>query len=208
MRMETPGAHARGAGQADPYAACPQFENERFLLRLVRLRDAEDLLRVYADPAAQEIIQDCGAWNCDFGYGAQTPAAMRACVQNWLAAYAMRGFIRMTIVDKQTGRAAGTIEAYKRGAAEAFFPNRVCLRIDLHSAYETRQTLDALLALILPGCLRAFQADGVFTRATPVAAARAAALRAQGFTLTDAVYPDSHGWGVTYADFYDRACAP
>ena len=36
----------------DVYEYCPEFENEKFLLRLISAEDSNDLLKVYSDPDA------------------------------------------------------------------------------------------------------------------------------------------------------------
>jgi adenylate kinase family enzyme/GNAT superfamily N-acetyltransferase len=185
----------------DAYNQCPTFENEQFLLRLVEPGDAEDLLAVYADPKAQDILTDCSAWNCDFGYGAKGLTAMQDCIGKWIASYKNRSFVRMTIFDKQSQRAVGTIEAYRR-AEGSFCGGKICLRLDLHSDYENEKAIDELLSLIVKDGIKTFGADGIVTRATPITAERIKALVKNGFILSDETLHDDHGWGVTYGDFW------
>jgi RimJ/RimL family protein N-acetyltransferase len=187
--------------QTDPYTVCPTFENDRLLLRLVKPSDAEDLLAVYADPKAQEILNECSAWNCDFGYGAKTLTEMRECIGKWIEAYKYRCFIRMTIFDKHNQKAVGTIEAYHREEG-SFCGNKICLRLDLLGRYENEETIDELLTLIIKYGITTFGADGVVTRATPIAAERINALAKNGFILSDETLHDAHGWGVTYSGFW------
>jgi RimJ/RimL family protein N-acetyltransferase len=188
-------------GRADPYIQCPTFENERFLLRLVEPTDAEDLLLVYADPNAQDILTDCSAWNCDFGYGAKDLTAMQDCIGKWIASYENHSFVRMTIFDKQNQKAVGTIEAYRR-AEGSFCGGKICLRLDLHSDYEEEKSIDELLSLIVKYGIKTFGADGIVTRATPIVVKRIKALVKNGFILSDETLHDDHGWGVTYGDFW------
>ena len=47
----------------DVYEVCPQFENERFLLRFLSANDAQDLLKVYSDKKAVPLF------NCDGCFG-------------------------------------------------------------------------------------------------------------------------------------------
>ncbi|MDR1002712.1 MAG: GNAT family N-acetyltransferase [Oscillospiraceae bacterium] len=186
---------------ADPYEHCPRFENERFLLRLAESGDAEGLLSVYTDPAAQDTLTECSAWNCDFGYGAKTLAEMREHIGKWIESYKNRYFVRMTIFDKQSETVVGTIEAYRREEG-SFCGGKICLRLDLHSDYENEKAIDNLLSLIIKNGIASFGADGIVTRATPVAAERIKALLKNGFVLSDEQLQDGHGWGITYGEFW------
>jgi hypothetical protein len=187
--------------QIDIYKIPPVFENERFLLRVVEPADAEDLLAVYADPAAQDILTECSAWNCDFGYGAKDLAAMQNYIGIWIDAYKNRFFVRMTILDKQSQKAVGTIEAFHR-AEGSFCGNKICLRLDLHSDYENENAIDELLSLIIKDGIKLFGADGIVTRAIPVAAERIKALAKNGFVLSDEISVVDNQRGVTNRDFW------
>ncbi|MDR0975199.1 MAG: N-acetyltransferase [Ruminococcus sp.] len=187
--------------QTDTYTDCPVFESEHFLLRFVESTDAEDLLAVYADPTAQDILNECSAWNCDFGYGAKDLTAMQDCIGKWIEAYNYRCFVRMAITYKQSKKAVGTIEAF-RSEKGSFFGGKICLRLDLHSNYENEKAIDELLSLIIKNGINTFGADGIVTRATPIAAERIKALEKNGFVLSDETLQDSHGWGITYRDFW------
>jgi hypothetical protein len=200
MKKKESGGQAVEDYFADPYIHCPTFKNERFLLRLVEQGDAVDLLSVYADPKAQEILTECSAWNCDFGYGAKDLTAMQDCIAKWIDAYKNRYFVRMTILDIQSQTAVGTIEVYHR-AEDSFCGGKICLRMDLHSNYENENTIDELLSLIIKDGIKAFGADGIVTRATPIAAERINALAKNGFVLSEETLQGSQE-GVTYGDFW------
>jgi hypothetical protein len=192
--------------QTDPYTNCPVFESEHFMLRIVEPSDAEDLLAVYADPAAQDILNECSAWNCDFGYGAKDLTAMKDCIGKWIDAYKYRCFVRMSITHKQTAKAVGTVEVYYR-EEDSFFGGKICLRLDLLERYENESAIAELLSLIIKDGINTFGADGIVTRATPVAAERIKALVKTGFVLSDETMKDFHGWGVTYGDFWVKQTA-
>jgi RimJ/RimL family protein N-acetyltransferase len=78
--------------QTDPCIECPTFENAHFLLRLIEPGDAVDLFAVYTDPAAQEILNECGGWDCLQGvvYGVKTLNEMKRGIDFWLAEYHKR----------------------------------------------------------------------------------------------------------------------
>jgi DNA-binding transcriptional MerR regulator/DNA gyrase inhibitor GyrI len=190
----------RGDKVTDIYINCPTFDSENFALRLIRQEDAADLLAVYADPNGQQILNECSAWACDFGYGAKNLPDMQRCISQWLEAYGHRVFVRLTVVDKRSGKAAGTLEAFRRGDGE-LFGGKICLRLDLKSQYENAETISELLALIIKDCVAPFGADGIVTRATPIATQRIKALNSNGFVLTDAKF-QLNADSTVYADYW------
>ncbi|MDR2686350.1 MAG: hypothetical protein LBB75_01235 [Oscillospiraceae bacterium] len=81
----------------DPYKQCPTYETEHFQLRLVKRKDAADLLECYKNPTAA--VQGSAA-NCYVGpggYGSQTKREMRAFIRGWLGAYRRHQFVRWSI---------------------------------------------------------------------------------------------------------------
>jgi hypothetical protein len=109
--------------------------------------------------------------------------------------------VRFAITHKQSQKAVGTIEAYRREEG-SFFGGKICLRLDLSCDYENEKSIDELLSLIIKDGIKAFGADGIFTRATPIATERIKALEKNGFVLSDETLQDGHGWGVIYGDFW------
>jgi RimJ/RimL family protein N-acetyltransferase len=188
---------------ADPYVHCPTFENERFLLRLVEPSDAEDLLAVYADPAAQEILNECGGWNCLQGiaYGVKTLEEIKRGIDFWLAEYHKRWYIRFAIVDKESRKAVGTIElgVFPKGE---LFEDKAALRLDICSEHEKENDIYEMLPLMIQAAVKTYGANGIVTRAISVADERVRALKQHGFVLSDFTFTDGHGWGVTYGDFW------
>ncbi|MDR3149071.1 MAG: GNAT family N-acetyltransferase [Oscillospiraceae bacterium] len=87
------------------------YESERFLLRLVRESDAEDLLECYSDPAAQKLFYSD---NCTSDFVYANADELREYIRSWLEAFESKGFYRFAIVDKTNGKAIGTIEMFGR----------------------------------------------------------------------------------------------
>ena len=53
----------------NPYEKCPVYENENYLLRMVRKEDKEDLLKVYSDEKAVPFFNSDNCGGDDFHYG-------------------------------------------------------------------------------------------------------------------------------------------
>lgn len=164
------------------YEVCPQFENERYLLRLVSERDCGDLLQVYSDPKAVPLFNGDNCNGDDFYY--TTEDRMKQAIEFWLFSYDKGYFVRWVIVDKATGEAIGTIELFHRDA-EDHFTNCGLLRLDLKSDYERRAEIRSILSLIVPPAFDAFYCDKVATKAVPEAEERISALRDMGFAPSD-----------------------
>lgn len=164
----------------DIYQNCPRFENERFLLRLLELGDDRDLLKVYSDEKAVLLFNDD---NCNSGFYMTQLEHIQGAIKYWLWEYERRGFVRMTIVDKRSGEAVGTIELFNRQAQD-YFTNCGLLRLDLRSDYENAVDIEAILALIVLPAFKLFACDKVATKAIPAATERIAALHALGFALS------------------------
>ena len=52
----------------NPYEKCPVYENENYLLRMVRKEDKEDLLKVYSDEKAVPFFNSDNCGGDDFHY--------------------------------------------------------------------------------------------------------------------------------------------
>lgn len=126
-------------GRPDPYDQCPEYESEHFLLRLVSLNDAEDLLECYKTPSPSVIAN--GEY-CGYGYGAQTVEEMHEYISKWLEEYHNRSFARFSILDKKSGKAVGTIEIFASG-----LNGHSVLRMDLLTLYENQANADELLKI-------------------------------------------------------------
>ena len=111
-----------------PYETCPAFENERYLLRCVKEDDAADLLLVYSDEIAVPFFNADNCGGDDFHY--TTLERMEQAIRYWKWEYDRKGFVRWSIVEKENGRAVGTIELFNRQAQD-YFDNCGLLRLDL-----------------------------------------------------------------------------
>lgn len=179
-------------GSHDLYAKCPVLETNHFTLRLVRLDDAEDLLTCYSDPESQEIFD---AENCTSDFRYQTLEEMNECIRFFLLNYENRGFVRFSIVNKETGHAVGTVEMFNATGHLAGCDSWGVLRLDLASAYEKQPYIEELLACCLPSFYGLFDVELIVTKAIPEAKERVASLRVSGFTPFE--WPDTtrkHYW--------------
>lgn len=156
----------------DPYDRCPVLETDRFMLRLVQVADADELLLCYSDPDAQRFLN---ADNCTSDFRYSTVPEMLACIGGWLRAYQAHDFVRWGIIDKRTSRAIGTIEMFGDKGKWGV------LRVDLAADYETEAFLDELFGLAKEHFFKLFKVDKMLTKAVPAAIARTAALRKNGF---------------------------
>ena len=127
----------------NPYDECPVLETESFELRLVEKSDAADLLVCYSDEKAWEIF-NADYCTSDFRYTARKQ--MEECIDFWLEAYAVKGFVRFSILDKKSEKAVGTAEMFGSLNIEKTEDYGV-LRIDIASGYETEGYLAELIKL-------------------------------------------------------------
>jgi len=164
-------------GRNDPYAKCPVFETGHFHLRQVREEDAEELLCFYGD-ISKWMFNDNSWSNGIFSSWRPTVEEMHKCIRSWLDEYRNKFYIRLSVIDKATGTAIGTIEIFdnfdkaKRGAA---------LHIDLSSPYETREYISELLTLADKEFFRIFGFKYLAICAFPDADERIAALESAGY---------------------------
>ncbi|MDR1564350.1 MAG: GNAT family N-acetyltransferase [Oscillospiraceae bacterium] len=166
---------------ANPYDNCPIFENENFLIRMVAVDDAEDLLPVYAQP--NESVET-NSFNCTYGYGSRTLDEIKDFIQGWLDEYAKRHFVRWSVVGKQSGKAIGTIELFNRQAND-FFNNCAILRLDLHNDFEQTAIIEEVLALLLSSTFTLFECPIIATKVAPTAKGRMEALKRLKFFPTE-----------------------
>lgn len=156
-------------GRLDPYDVCPTYESRRFLLRLVSLDDAKDLLKCYSNSEAQRFFNDD---SCDFGYGN---------IDTLENSYYNKNFIRFSIIDKSTDNAVGTVEMF-RG-------EHGVLRIDIMPEYECKNHLSEFFE-IADHFFNDFNCDRIVSKAIPEATERIKALTKCGYTP----YPQSDTW--------------
>lgn len=180
------------------YKECPQVSADRFSIRLLRQEDCEDLLRVYADPAAWPLFNADNCNGDDFRY--TTMERMKQAVDFWIWSYENGWFIRFSIIDRRTERAVGTIELFRGEPADQPRGTAV-LRLDLASDYETQDDIMDIAALFFPEALEWFGCQTMMTKIIPQAKARAAAFAALGFAPSQRKMTGDDG--TEYGDYWE-----
>ena len=79
---------------------------------MVSQEDRLDLLKVYSDKEAVSFFNSDNCGGDDFYY--TTENRMQQAIDYWLFEYNRRGFVRWTIISKETHEAIGTIELFHR----------------------------------------------------------------------------------------------
>lgn len=182
----------------NPYEKCPVYENENYLLRLVDLADAADLLQVYSDKKAVPFFNSDNCNGDDFYY--TSLERVQSAIEFWLCEYQRKGFVRWVIVDKNTSCAIGTIELFHR-KSEDYFNNCGLLRLDLRSDYERSGNISEILSLIVPPAFDLFDCEMLATKIPPVAAERRAVMEKAGFERSGEKLIAGKG-GKAYGDYY------
>jgi len=164
----------------DPYKKCPALETEHFILRLVQIEDAEDLLACYSDPKAQAFFNidnfpvDCRLHTVD---------EMKKYIEFWLMEYAQEAYIRFAIVDKSINKAVGTIEMF--GMTGKYKTDPGVLRIDIAPDYESTSCLKEILNVCVENFYDLFDVGTMATKAIPQAVNRVEVLHEAGFHAGD-----------------------
>ena len=96
----------------DVYENCPIYENEYYMLRMTNKEDKADLLKVYSDEKSVPFFNSDNCGGDDFYY--TTEKRMEQAIEFWHWEYDRQGFVRWTIVSKETNEAVGTIELFHR----------------------------------------------------------------------------------------------
>jgi RimJ/RimL family protein N-acetyltransferase len=173
-------------GRNDPYAKCPEFETEHFRLRQVREEDAEELLSAFYGDLSGWMFYGNDMCKSIFAGRYATLEEMKKCIRSWLKEYANRYYIRLTVIDKKTEKAVGTIEVFdnihneKKWKLEAVKHGFV-LHIDFAVLYETREYISEILNLADEEFFRLFGFRYLLIRAVPEAKERIAALSNAGY---------------------------
>lgn len=162
----------------NPYKNCPTYETEHLHLRLVAVRDAEDLLKCYSDRAAVARMNCDGCTN-DFYYTSVT--AMRSAIAFWLREYNQERYVRFAVVDKSINHAVGTVEIF--GGTYGV------LRIDLCSAYETEEYLCELFSCAVQNFYYDFAIENMCIKILPTAEVRNKIIKQYGFVPTENFRP-------------------
>ncbi|WP_313641254.1 hypothetical protein [Paenibacillus sp.] len=177
----------------NPYQVCSVFESERFLYRLVQEEDASDLLECYSDAASIPIFNSD---NCNNDFNFQTIEEMSSCIRFWLVEYEQQGYVRFSIVKKNSDKAVGTIEFFARKERVEGLGMVGVLRLDLISRLENEVVLTEILSLIEKEFYDFFEVDAMITKAIPRAEQRITALLSSGYTKIE-------GYGlVPFNDYF------
>lgn len=180
----------------DVFECCPSFSSSRFLLRQTCMEDCDDLLKVYSDTAAVPIFNSD---NCTGDFYMTRREDMENCIRFWLQEYAMRYYVRWSILDLDTGHAVGTIELFHRTASD-FFNHVGLLRLDLRSDYEREDAISQILSLFLPETFGQFSCDVIATKIPPCAQVRKDTLCKMGFKASSQLLYGHDG--TPYGDYY------
>lgn len=177
------------------YKTCPEIQKERFLLRLVKEQDCEDLLKVYSDIRAVPLFNGDNCNGDDFHY--TTLERMQQAMSFWIWSYENGWFARLSIVDVAAGCAVGTIELCYRDSEDTGV-----LRLDLRSDYESEADISRILSLVVEPSYDWIGCSRLITKAKPIAVERIRALTAFGFS--PAAVPLIGHDGTEYGDYFER----
>lgn len=166
----------------DVYEKCPVLENDSYLLRLVEIKDASDLLKVYSDEKAVLYFNSDNCNGDKFFY--KTLERVQEAIKYWLWEYERRGFVRWSIIDKNSDEVVGTIELFNR-ASKDYFNECGILRLDLRSDYEEENSIARILTIIIPTVYELFNCSMLATKAVPFAAERIKALKHMEFNKSE-----------------------
>ncbi len=172
------------------YDKCPQFENKRWSLRLIKEEDVNDLLAVYSDKNALPFFNSDNCDGDNFYY--PTIERMSSAVKFWLDSYYEKWFVRWVIIDKAIDKVVGTIELFRRISDDRFDGVGI-LRLDLKSELEYRDCIKDILSVIIPPAYELFGCDEIATKGPIYAVERIAALEELGFEKTDELLIDKEG---------------
>ncbi len=120
------------------YERCPVYETESFLFRLVKLDDAEALLKCYSDKENVSKL-NCDYCTSDFFY--TTKEEMEQCIKFWLDEYKKQYYVRFAVISKLENQAVGTIEIFGGEAG--------VLRIDLAEEYDIMNNIIEIVQLVI-----------------------------------------------------------
>lgn len=166
----------------DVYEECPQYENERYLIRFISEEDCTDLLKVYSDKKAVQLFNSDNCHGDDFYY--TTLKRVKDAISGWRYVYTLRDFVRFSIVDKRKSIVVGTIELFHRDAND-YFTECGLLRLDLRSDYEKVEEIKNILNLIVSDTFELFKCKMIATKAVPGAVERREALEELGFICSN-----------------------
>ncbi|MBO4385750.1 MAG: GNAT family N-acetyltransferase [Treponema sp.] len=184
----------------DVYEEVPEFENEHYLFRFVKESDASDLLEVYSDKNALPFFNSDNCHGDNFYY--PTIERMKEAIAFWIKSYETKWFVRWAIVEKQSGKAIGTVELFHRDAND-YFNNIALLRLDLKSSHEKADVIEEVSSLILPAVYEMFNAEKIITKVPLYAIERMAAFKKLGFAKSEEFLVGTSD-GYSYKDYWEK----
>ncbi|MGN0729967.1 N-acetyltransferase [Treponema sp.] len=182
------------------YENCPFFENEKFEFRFVKKSDAPDLLEVYSDKNALPFFNSDNCHGDNFYY--PTIQRMEQAISFWLESYKNKWFVRFSIIDKENGKAVGTVELFHRASTDKFNDAGV-LRIDVKSSYENRDALFSVFSAIVPPAYELFECSQIITKIPIYAIERIAAASEFGFTKSEFLLVGTND-GYAYNGYWSK----
>ena len=132
------------------YENCPVYETESFLFRLVKLEDAEALLKCYSD---KETVSRLNTDYCTSNFFYTTKEEMEQCIQFWLDEYEKQYYVRFAVIPKSENHAVGTIEIFGGKAG--------VLRIDLEKEYDIKKYIVEIIKLAISTFSEDFGIDSI-----------------------------------------------
>ena len=165
------------------YRSCPEFENNDYILRMVRQEDRLDLLKVYSDKEAVSFFNSDNCGGDDFFIIQLKTECSRLLIIGFLSIID-RDLSGGRLLSKETHEAIGTIELFHRDAAD-YFTDCGLLRLDIRSDYEMSDKIIKILSLIIAPAYRLFHCSKIATKAIPAATERIQAFeKIWGFELS------------------------
>lgn len=177
------------------YEKCPEFENEKFLIRRTVKSDRDDLLKVYSDERAVPFFNGDNCHGDNFHY--TTAERMEQALDFWEQAYQNGWFVRFTVISKADNSAVGTTELFRRNSDNG---GTGIFRLDLRSDYEKEEDISSILSLIIPPSFDLFGCENILTKGFPEASERLSALEKYGFVKSAEKLIGEDG--TEYSDYY------
>lgn len=173
------------------YESCPVLESEKYIIRLFKDEDCDDLLKVYSDRNALPFFNSDNCDGDNFYYS--TKERMAEAIDFWHMSYENGWFVRLSIVDKTTTSIIGTVELCLRVSNDEF-NNMGILRVDVRSDYEEERVLYDIFALVTPKLEDMLGCKGVLTKAPIYAVERMKAIQKVGFTKSEHMLIGKNGY--------------
>lgn len=173
------------------YESCPVLESEKYIIRLFKDEDCDDLLKVYSDRNALPFFNSDNCDGDNFYYS--TKERMAEAIDFWRMSYENGWFVRLSIVDKTTTSIIGTVELCLR-VSDDEFNNMGILRVDVRSDYEEEKVLYDIFALVTPKLEDMLRCKGVLTKAPIYAVERMKAIQKVGFTKSEHMLIGKNGY--------------